>query len=205
METSIAHQGRTAQIWRAGGMIWLISVTFFFALLDLYFAKLALFPTLFIGTFIFSVTAFVFTWSIKTLIHAKNIPDEKSGDEIRRGSFIRKSFLVTLIIEVLGLNIATLVLLKLNHFQFVVPVDILIVAVHFIPLGRIFAMPIYYFLGIIVSSIAISTMFLVSATSHLGNLITLAAIPSLCFIFLNWMTITYVLGDGMKYLKKRQI
>ena len=199
------HQNRTAQIWRAGGMIWLISATFFFALLDLYFAKLTVFSTFCIGTFIFIVTAIVFTWSIKTILLAKQLPDEKSGHGIQRGSYMRRWFIVILILEIVVLNSATFVLLKLNHFQYIVPVDILIVAIHFIPLGRIFAMPIYYFLGIIVSSIAILTMLLVSETAHIGNLIMLAAIPSFCFIFLNWMTVIYILRDGTKHLKKTPI
>jgi len=202
METNTVHQSRTAQVWRAGGMIWLISVTFFFALLDLYFAKLQLFPTVSIGITLSLITVILFLLSIKMLGLAKKLPVEKSGEELQRGSGMRKWFILILVLEIAGLNIASIALLKLNHFQYIVPVDILIVSLHFIPLARIFAMPIYYFLGIIVSVIAILTMLWVPASSQTGNLITIAAIPSMCFIFLNWITIIYILRDGTKYLTK---
>ena len=205
METNRVHQSRTAQVWRAGGMIWLVSVTLLFALLDLYFAKLRLLPTASIGTVLSLITAILFLLCIRMLGLAKKLPVEKSGEELQRGSSMRKWFIAILILEIAGLNIASITLLKLNHFQYIVPVDILIVSLHFIPLARIFAMPIYYFLGIIVSLIAILSMLLVPVSSQIGNLITIAAIPSLCFIFFNWITIIYILRDGMKYLLNKPL
>ena len=200
METNRVHKSRAAQVWRAGGMIWLVSVTLFFALLDLYFAKLQTLPTVSIGIALLLITAILFLWCIKMLGLAKKLPVEKAGEEIQRGSNMRKWFITILILEIAGLNIASIVLLKLNHFQYIVPVDILIVSLHFIPLARIFAMPIYYILGIVVSLIAIITMLLVPASSQIGHLITIEAIPSIFFIFLNWITIIYILRGGIKYL-----
>jgi hypothetical protein len=191
------HVGRKAQIWRAGGMIWLISVTFFFALLDLYFAKLQTFQTIGIGTALLIITGVLFAWSIKSLQLSKKLPMENS-----KNSPIKKWFLIILIIEIVALNIATLVLLKSNHFEYIVPVDILIVSLHFIPLGRIFLMPVYYLLGLVVSSIVVLTLFFVPASSHFGNLISITAIPSLCFILLNWLVIIFILQGSMKYFKE---
>ena len=196
------HQGRSAQIWRAEGMIWLISITFFFASLNLYFAKLSSFQTTILGTLILVISIILFIWSIKNLLLAKNTSNKKSEKEIQKGVYTRKWFLIILITEIVGLNIASIALWKSNHFQYIVPVDILIVALHFIPLGHIFVMPIYYFLGIIVALIVTITIFIVPASSQIGNLITVVAIPSLCFIFLNWICIIYILRDGMKYLRK---
>jgi hypothetical protein len=196
------HQGRSAQIWRAGGMIWLISITFFFASVNLHFAKLSSFQTTSLGALILVISIILFIWSIKNLHLAKNISNKKSEREIQKAIYTRKWFLIILITEVVGLNIASIALWKSNHFQYIVPVDILIVALHFIPLGHIFLMPIYYFLGIIVALIVTITIFIVPASSQIGNLITVVAIPSLCFIFLNWICIIYILRDGMKYLRK---
>lgn len=202
MKINTIHQRRIAQIWRAGGMIWLISITLFFALLDLYFAKLSMFFSISIGTAILIITVVLLSWSINTLHLAKKIPDEKSEEKNHRGHKIRKLFLIILIIEIAGLNIAPFALLKLHCSQYIVPVEILIVALHFLPLGRIFAMPIYYFLGITVSLIDLLTMFFVPASFQIGNLNAIIAIPSLSFIFLNWIIIVYILKDGMKYLLK---
>jgi hypothetical protein len=202
MKTNTIHQGRIAQIWRAGGMIWLISITFFFAFLNLYFAKLSILLAISIGTAILIITVVLLNWSINTLRLAKKLPDEKSEEKNRRGHQIRKWFLIIVILEIAGLNIAPFALLKLHCSQYIVPVEILIVALHFLPLGRIFEMPIYYFQGITVSLIDLLTMFFIPASFQIGNLNAMIAIPSLSFIFLNWIIIVYILKDGMKYLIK---
>jgi hypothetical protein len=202
MKTNTIHQGRMAQIGRAGGMIWLISITFFFALLDLYFAKLAILLTISIVTAILAITGVLFIWSIKMLRIAKKLPEEKSEEKIQRKHYVIKWFLIILILEIAGLNIAPVALLKLHCFQYIVPVEILIVSLHFIPLGRIFVMPAYYFLGIVLSLIDLLTMFFVPASLKIGNLIAIIAIPSLSFIFLNWIIIVYIVRDGMKYQRK---
>jgi hypothetical protein len=199
MKTNTIHQRRLAQIGRAVGMIWIISITFFFALLDLYFAKLGILPTIIIGIAILAITGFVFIWSINMLRFAKKLPKEKSEEGIQRRRYIIKWFLIILILEIAGLNIAPVTLLRLHCFQYIIPVDILIVALHFIPLGHIFVMPAYYFLGIILSLIDLLTMFFVPASLKIGNLIAIIAIPSLSFIFLNWLIIVYILRDGMQY------
>lgn len=193
------HVAKTAQIWRAGGMIWMISITMFFAIYDLYVARLPVFLTAAMGGVAFAVTFILFAWSLKTLRLAKKLPDEEFIDEVKRHR-TRKGFLVVLIIEIAGFNIAPFVLLYFNHIEYIVPVEILICAIHFIPLARIFAMPVYYWLGTFVSVITILTILLVPASSQIGNLITIAAVPSICFIVLNWVTIIYILNDAMKYL-----
>ena len=183
-------------------MIWLISVTFFFAFLDIYFAKLEMLQSITIGAVILIITGTLLRESTHSLKRAKQILIDKTEKDLQNGGFIRKWFLIVLFIEIFAMNLATVILLMTNHFEYIVPVNILIVSLHFIVLGRIFAMPIYYLLGIIVSAIVVATLFLVSSTSRFGNLITIAAIPSVCFIILNWITIIYVLHDSAKYFKE---
>src|ERR1017187_1117641 len=194
------HLRRKAQIWRAGGMIWLISVTFFFSLIDLYFSKLQMLPTVSMGLVILIITTVLSGYSIKSLQLSKKLPIQ----EFKNGGSIKKWFLIILIIEIVTLNFATVFLLKTNHFEYIVPVNILIVSLHFIPLGRIFVMPIYYLLGITVSAIVVLTLLLVPATSHIGNLISIAMIPSISFIFFNWLVIISILRDSLKYIKENK-
>ena len=200
MEMNIIHQSRAAQIGRSRGIIWLVSVTVFFALIDLYFAKLSAFLTIGTGSIIFAITVMLLTRSFETLRLAKRLPAIRSEEATKRGASMRKWFIIIIAIEVAGFNIAPMVLWKFNHLEYVVPVDILIVALHFIPLGRIFSMPIYYVHGSILSLITILTMLLVPASFQIGNLIALMAIPSTCFIFLNWIVVAIILKDATKYL-----
>jgi len=195
------HDRKTAQIWRAGGMIWMIVITMFFAIYDLHFLNLSLFLTLCLASIIAAVTFILFAWSIKTLRLAKQLPEEKFIDEVKRRK-MRRGFLIVLIIEIIAFNIAPFALLYFNHIEYIVPVEILICAIHFMPLARIFAMPVYYLLGSIVSVITILTLLFVPASLQIGNLTMIAAMPSLCFIISNWLVITYILNDAGKYLIK---
>jgi len=199
MEKKEEHCRKTAQIWRAGGMIWMITITLFFAGYDLYFLNLSLFLSIGLGAVVVAVTFTLFAWSLKILRLAKRLPDEELIDEAKRRK-VRKGFLAVLIIEIAAFNVAPFLLLYFNHIEYIVPVEILICALHFLPLARIFAMPVYYLLGAAVSVITIMALLLVPASQQIGNLAVIAAIPSLCFIVLNWVVITYILNDAMKYL-----
>lgn len=195
MKVNTVHQSRTAQIWRSAGMIWLIWITAFFAMVDLYFAKLNLFDLTFTGIILLSITVFLFIWSMKMLNAAKELKNKVLiGDKTKRNSG-KKWFIVILFLEVLALNVASFTLVILSRFEYIVPVDILIVAIHFIPLAHLFRMPVYYWLGAIVSVISVLTMIFISPSLHIGNLIEVAAIPSLSFIFLNWIVIIFILYD----------
>jgi MFS family permease len=204
MKKKEEHLRKTAQIWRAGGMIWLIAVTLFFAAYDLYFLNLSLLLSIGLGVVAFTITFILFAWSLRTLRLAKRLPEEERIDEIKRRK-IQKGFLIVLIIEILTFNIAPFALLYFNHIEYIVLVEILICALHFLPLARIFMMPVYYILGSFVSVITVLTILLVPASPLIGNLAVIAAIPSLCFIVSNWVVITYILNDAMKYLTKQDI
>jgi len=195
MRINAIHQNRMARIGRAGGMIWMVFITFFFAILDLYYAGLPVLPMIGTGVAILVITGVLLTWSMNTLRTAIKMPVEKSEEKNQRGRSIRKWFLIVLFLEIAGLNIATFTLMKLHYYQYIVPADILIVALHFLPLGRIFVMPVYYFLGIAVALIDLLTLIFVPVSSQIGNLPALTAIPSLSFILLNWILIVYILWD----------
>jgi hypothetical protein len=138
MELNAIHQTRAAQTGRSKGMIWMVSVTAFFAVFDLYFAKLRVFATLTVAVVVFAITIVLFIWSLKTLRLAKLLPDDKSADAVKRSSALRKWFIIIITLEIAGFNVAPIVLWKLNYLQYVIPADILIAALHFIPLEGAF-------------------------------------------------------------------
>jgi hypothetical protein len=200
MRINNEHFRRTAQIGRAGGMIWMISITLLFEFYNLYFAQLSIFFTLGIAIIIISLSSILFYWSIITLSHARAMPMEKFVDEVKRRN-LRRRFFIVLILEIIAFNIAPLLLLWFGHIEYIVPVEILICAIHFIPLARIFNMPVYYFLGSTVSLITILTIIFIPASSQIGNLFAIAAIPSLSFIILNLIAIVFILNDAKQYFE----
>jgi hypothetical protein len=128
------------------------------------------------------------------------MPLEKFVDEVKRRN-LRRRFFIVLILEIIAFNIAPLLLLWFGHIEYIVPVEILICAIHFIPLARIFNMPVYYFLGSTVSLITILTIIFIPASSQIGNLFAIAAIPSLSFIILNLIAIVFILNDAKQYFE----
>lgn len=195
------HNRRASQIWRAGGMFWMVSITFFFAAYDLYFAELAAWLTVIIGMAVLVISLALFMRCLKTLRLAKQMPGGKStGDE--KGGSMRKWFIIIIVLEIAGFNIAPFVLLQYDHIEYIVPVEILIASLHFIPLGWVFKMPVYYVLGISMSLITILTICFIPATAKVGHLMEIEAAPSLSFIVINWIIISYVLNDAMKYVRK---
>jgi len=179
----------------------MISITLFFEIYNLFFAKLPVLFSTVLAIVIIATSTSLYAWSLKTLRLAKDLPEEKFIDVAKRRK-LRKAFLIVIIIEITGFNIAPFVLLYFNQIAYVVPIEILICAIHFIPLASIFKMPVYYWLGGIVALITIITILFVPTTSQLGNLRAVSAIPSLGFIISNLIIIIYVLNDAMKYIGK---
>jgi hypothetical protein len=186
---------------KAIGVIWLSSVTFFYGLFYLYFSKLPIIQSISLGIGIIVITGIILHRSVNTLRQAnKRLLYDKSEERIRRRHYVRKSILILLILEILGLSIATVTLIKYNYNQYIVPYDLVIIACQFFPLSRIFILPVFYSLGIIQSLIGILIMFFVPISLQIGDQVALIAIPSLSFILLNWIIILFSLRDGMKHL-----
>jgi hypothetical protein len=77
MRINNEHFRRTAQMGRAGGMIWMILITLLFEFYNLYFAQLSIFFTISISFIIITVSSILFYWTLNTLKHARAMPLEK--------------------------------------------------------------------------------------------------------------------------------
>ena len=179
----------------------MISITLFFEFYNLYFANLSALYTGGLAVVIIAISSILYVWTIKTLRLAKELPEEKHVDQVKRRK-LRRGFLLVIIIEVIGFNIAPFILLYFNHIDYIVPVEILICAIHFFPLAEIFKMPVYYFLGGIVTILTVVVLLFVPSSLKMGNLLAVAALSSIGFIIANLLIIIYVLNDARKYLEK---
>jgi hypothetical protein len=64
-----------------------------------------------------------------------------------------------------------------HHWIFIVPLSLIIVGLHFLPLARLFGVPRYYTRGALFCAIPIGTMLSVSASAHLGHALSWITIP----------------------------
>jgi hypothetical protein len=65
-----------------------------------------------------------------------------------------------------------------HHWRFIVPLAIIIVGLHFLPLARLFAVPRYNVTGALFCAIPIVTMLSVPASAHVGHALSWFTIPA---------------------------
>ena len=65
-----------------------------------------------------------------------------------------------------------------HHWSFIVPLAIIIVGLHFLPLARLFRVPRYYVMGALFCAIPIVTMLSVPASAHIGHSLSWITIPA---------------------------
>jgi hypothetical protein len=174
----------------------------FFALLILAFARFILAIATSAAVLVALISGWLLVWSLWNLRLAKRLTQEGAAEQLKHGAWMRRWFLRILVIEIILLQVVSFGLWKWHLFPYIVPVDILIVSVHFIVLARIFALPAYGLLGGIISLVAIATILWVPIDAYWGNLLELAAIPSASFILANWIVIAWMLFSAKRYLVK---
>jgi hypothetical protein len=60
----------------------------------------------------------------------------------------------------------------MGHLSWIVPLDLIIVGIHFIPLAKLFGVPRYTTLGLLFCIVSILTLLLVPAHAHIGTVFT---------------------------------
>ncbi len=113
----------------------------------------------------------------------------KQADERQRAEThkIMVGFLYIGIAQALLIALAVLLFLRLNYDDLVGPSIALIVSLHFIPLGRIFHVQVYYFVGIVgcaISLVAFSPLFGVARLMFLG--VTMGVLLWLSAVYILW-------------------
>ena len=84
-----------------------------------------------------------------------------------------------------------------------VPLDRLIVGIHFLPLARIFRVPRYYAMGGLFSLASVLTLVLVPAHAQVGAAAAWFVIPTLGCSAVAWATAAFNLSEATKSLSAR--
>jgi hypothetical protein len=66
-----------------------------------------------------------------------------------------------------------------HHWPYIVPLSLVIVGLHFLPLARLFGVPRYYVTGALFCAIPIVTMLAIPASAHVGHALSWIAVPSI--------------------------
>ena len=115
---------------------------------------------------------------------AVTLPKEPRTDDRRK---IGRRFVWIVILEVVGIVVVNTVFFNLGLLSWLVPVDLVIVGLHFIPLARLFGVPRYTALGVAFCAIPILTLIVFPADAQIGAVVARSLISSLGCTAVTWL------------------
>ena len=149
----------------AGASIWLASVGAVFLLLSLTFVGTALAWSAFVVTAVVLGVLVMIDGMVIHRVRKAFVPLPPRTPAHKR--MIRR-FTYVVAGEVAAFWIADSILPAINRWDLMIPVNVLIVGVHFLPLAWVFRVPRYYALGIAFCAAVVATMWFVPANARIG-------------------------------------
>ena len=160
----------------AGGSLWLIEVGTVFAIWSLVTVHTGVATTMLTFLAISAVALLIF--GIRLMLIARRLSHAPEQDPTRGRRLLRHFGLIVLA-EAAGCILVSLACTLTHHGRFIVPLNLIIVGLHFLPLARLFNVPRYNLLGVLFCAIPIATMLSTASSAHIGHALTWVAIPSI--------------------------
>ena len=101
-----------------------------------------------------------------------------TSDSYAQGRRLMRRFGMIFAAEAVAIAMVSVVCMRTHHWRFIVPLVLIIVGLHFLPLAKLFAVPRYYITGALFCAISIATMLAVPAHAHIGQSLGWITIPS---------------------------
>lgn len=107
-------------------------------------------------------------------------------------------------LELVIIALGIVLLNVFHHPEFRLPFVTLVVGVHFLPLARLFAVPLYYVIGVLFVLVSVTAMLAVPVSAMIGNLLAWdVLVGSACAVIL-WLTGIYSELRGRGLLRQAQ-
>ncbi len=126
--------------------------------------------------------------SIATLRAARRLPRSESPAIAAARKSLSRRFGMVVGVEVFFFVLANVILLLTHQYEYLVPVILLIVGVHFFPVAALFKMWPYYLAGALFSLASIGTLFATSSTMEIGRVKAWIALPTVSCAIVAWLT-----------------
>jgi len=88
-----------------------------------------------------------------------------------------------------------------GRIELIVPLDIAIVGLHFLPLAWLFLVPRYYATGLLFCGVSALVLLLVPARAQVGHAIGWFVLPSLGFAPIAWLTAVANLWEAEQFVR----
>ena len=177
----------------AGAAIWLVAISTAFTVLSLTMigtpaAQLAL-ASVVIAAILHLVIG---AGMIRAILRSPGaIPPRTTEDRV-----MLRRFVPVVIAEVIAIMVVNGICAVTQHLELLVPLDLLIVGIHFLPLARIFRVPRYYAMGGLFALVAVLTLVLVPAHTQVGAAAAWFVIPTLGCSAVAWTTAAFNLREA---------
>jgi hypothetical protein len=146
------------------------------------------------------VCAVLYSLNISTLRVARRLPLEASPEIAAARKKLIRRFGVVVGVEMLFFLLANVILLQIHHYEYLVPIILLIVGVHFFPVAALFYMWPYALTGLLFSFAAIITLLATPYTMDIGRLSSWIVLPTVMCALGAWLTAMCVLAMQKKRL-----
>jgi hypothetical protein len=160
----------------AGGSLWLIEAGMGFAIWSLATIHSSLATALPALAAITAVGLLIF--GIRLILITRKLPHEPEQDP-QRGPRLLRRFGLVVAAEAVGCTIVSLGCSLTHHSKLIVPLTLIVVGLHFLPLASLFRVPRYNMLGALFCAIPIATIVSISSAAHIGHALSWIAVPSL--------------------------
>jgi hypothetical protein len=103
--------------------------------------------------------------------------------------------------EVVIIAVASSLLSATGQGAFIVPVVVLVIGLHFLPLAALFQVRPYYVTGVLLSLAAIVTLLVVPKAATVNQVEAWVVIPATCSALILWLTAVAVLALGRRAVR----
>ncbi|HXE08761.1 MAG TPA: hypothetical protein VN612_12750 [Acidobacteriaceae bacterium] len=158
------------------GSLWLISVGGAFAAWSLIAVRSVLAYSLLV--FLGIAAGTLLTTGVRLIVSSRRLLRGVAADAVQRR---RLSFRFGLVVaaEVVACNVVSMMCLRAHRWELIVPLTLIVVGLHFLPLARLFHVPRYNVTGVLFCLIPAATLVAFSPAAHLGHALSWVAIPEI--------------------------
>ena len=176
----------------AGAAIWFVAISAGFTALSLTiigtsFARLVL-ASVVIATIAYLVTG---VGVIRAILRAPGATPPRTAE----GRIMLRRFVPVVVAEVTAIMVVNGICAATQHLELLVPLDLLIVGLHFLPLAWIFGVPRYYWTGGLFCLATVLTLVLVPVHTLVGSAAAWFVIPTFGCSAVAWATAAFNLRE----------
>ena len=176
----------------AGAAIWLVAISAAFTILSLIMIGTAIARIVLAGVLI-AVIAFIAigVGVIRGILRSPGAAPPRTAE----GRIMMRRFVPVVVAEVVAIMVVNSICAVTQHLELLVPLDLLIVGIHFLPLAWIFGVPRYYVTGGLFCLVIALTLGLIPAKMQIGAAAAWFVIPTFGCTLVAWATAAFNLRE----------